>query len=89
MDLSYTHRVLDSARATRRYFAKFDRIIDHIQSVAKLSVDENLISSAEAGVLAQYLSALNNSFTALSYNCLLYTSPSPRDATLSRMPSSA
>ena len=25
----------------------------------------------------------------LSYICLLYTSPSPRDATLSRMPSSA
>ena len=25
----------------------------------------------------------------LSINCLLYTSPSPRDATLSRMPSSA
>ena len=27
--------------------------------------------------------------TSLSYRCLLYTSPSPRDATLSRMPSSA
>ena len=26
---------------------------------------------------------------ALAYDCLLYTSPSPRDATLSRMPSSA
>ena len=26
---------------------------------------------------------------ALAENCLLYTSPSPRDATLSRMPSSA
>ena len=25
----------------------------------------------------------------LLYSCLLYTSPSPRDATLSRMPSSA
>ena len=25
----------------------------------------------------------------LTYTCLLYTSPSPRDATLSRMPSSA
>ena len=25
----------------------------------------------------------------LNYSCLLYTSPSPRDATLSRMPSSA
>ena len=28
-------------------------------------------------------------FEAMSYVCLLYTSPSPRDATLSRMPSSA
>ena len=27
--------------------------------------------------------------TALAFACLLYTSPSPRDATLSRMPSSA
>ena len=27
--------------------------------------------------------------TADAYDCLLYTSPSPRDATLSRMPSSA
>ena len=27
--------------------------------------------------------------TALSYSCLLYTSPSPRDGLLSRMPSSA
>ena len=27
--------------------------------------------------------------TRLDHNCLLYTSPSPRDATLSRMPSSA
>ena len=28
-------------------------------------------------------------FLALKWSCLLYTSPSPRDATLSRMPSSA
>ena len=27
--------------------------------------------------------------SSLLYGCLLYTSPSPRDATLSRMPSSA
>ena len=27
--------------------------------------------------------------TAMTLGCLLYTSPSPRDATLSRMPSSA
>ena len=28
-------------------------------------------------------------YRGMGYNCLLYTSPSPRDATLSRMPSSA
>ena len=28
-------------------------------------------------------------YCSTSYSCLLYTSPSPRDATLSRMPSSA
>ena len=35
--------------------------------------------------------SLGNSFVfiAMSIGCLLYTSPSPRDATLSRMPSSA
>ena len=30
-----------------------------------------------------------NSYVGMDYICLLYTSPSPRDATLSRMPSSA
>ena len=40
--------------------------------------------------------AIANDFTAIAWDargygnsCLLYTSPSPRDATLSRMPSSA
>ena len=32
---------------------------------------------------------LRASIEAVMYSCLLYTSPSPRDATLSRMPSSA
>ena len=31
----------------------------------------------------------NKNDLAIQYACLLYTSPSPRDATLSRMPSSA
>ena len=30
-----------------------------------------------------------NTFYGMSYACLLYTSPSPRDRSLSRMPSSA
>ena len=32
---------------------------------------------------------LDRQGSALEWSCLLYTSPSPRDATLSRMPSSA
>ena len=32
---------------------------------------------------------VEKNLNALSRSCLLYTSPSPRDATLSRMPSSA
>ena len=35
------------------------------------------------------LPMLNNTTTANAYNCLLYTSPSPRDGATSRMPSSA
>ena len=42
-------------------------------------------SDADAGLHALTDAILG----ALSYGCLLYTSPSPRDATLSRMPSSA
>ena len=37
-----------------------------------------------------YLKTLSTSLNAgMHHPCLLYTSPSPRDATLSRMPSSA
>ena len=44
-----------------------------------------LAQSSKAGTIPQDYVAL----TGDSYACLLYTSPSPRDATLSRMPSSA
>ena len=36
-----------------------------------------------------YGNELANQFPERAHACLLYTSPSPRDATLSRMPSSA
>ena len=37
----------------------------------------------------KYKQAYKNGVSLKHYHCLLYTSPSPRDATLSRMPSSA
>ena len=39
--------------------------------------------------LSKKFGALNSEAAGLLRFCLLYTSPSPRDATLSRMPSSA
>ena len=56
-----------------------------ISSIAFSDVD----GDGDADVL---ITGVNNSFertSKLYTNCLLYTSPSPRDATLSRMPSSA
>jgi len=41
-------------------------------------------------ILSKYLlNALLISLVSIFYSCLLYTSPSPRDRTRSRMPSSA
>ena len=48
---------------------------------AKISRDEAIQCWKESEAKAAISEAL--------YDCLLYTSPSPRDATLSRMPSSA
>ena len=42
-----------------------------------------------AGEVYHKVNKLRFTFNAWEKNCLLYTSPSPRDATLSRMPSSA
>ena len=39
--------------------------------------------------LSCFFIALHDESASLFVGCLLYTSPSPRDATLSRMPSSA
>ena len=50
----------------------------------------NLIFADTASMTAAELeSTCNPSASTTTYACLLYTSPSPRDATLSRMPSSA
>ena len=47
-----------------------------------------LISGVTEGVVTNEFDQCGGSIT-ITWTCLLYTSPSPRDATLSRMPSSA
>ena len=56
-----------------------DGMLLRSHNLANEDLDSNLLCIARAGA------GTNN----IPIRCLLYTSPSPRDATLSRMPSSA
>jgi hypothetical protein len=71
VDLTLDHRTLEEAHETRRYFAKFERIISHLQGVAESVINENTALPAEIPILKEYLEALSGTFTALSYKYLL------------------
>ena len=68
-----------------------------VRNFYSVSISGYHIAEAGANPITQLAFTLANGFTFVEYylargmdiNCLLYTSPSPRDATLSRMPSSA
>ena len=66
-----------------------ESVVPAIEQILKrgsqLGMKEVVIAMAHRGRLNLLYNILNKPFRA----CLLYTSPSPRDATLSRMPSSA
>ena len=76
-------------------FLNFKEIIANNKGISLIT--EIKKASPSAGTLVKDFNHLNiakmyvaNGATCLSVlTCLLYTSPSPRDATLSRMPSSA
>ncbi len=70
-ELTHDHKVLEGARATRRYFRKFERIIGHLGQVALLSAKERLITVPEAAILQDYLEGLGHTFSALSYKFLM------------------
>ena len=57
----------------------------------KVQDHDNLFRDPETGAIINKNKRPQNSLKEVlsSNTCLLYTSPSPRDATLSRMPSSA
>ena len=58
-------------------------------SVINLDASNGSLVDNENGTWTFTPDANFNGQVEISYHCLLYTSPSPRDATLSRMPSSA
>ena len=72
-----------------------ERFSDRLQAAlnsGSSSAFDTLASVELQPVLAQRLERFRQDFPEVTWQvepCLLYTSPSPRDATLSRMPSSA
>ena len=73
-------RSSSDARATRTDAA-------FVKSKKTLANSNN--SSSQLSTSSFQLSTSGSSSSSRSYSCLLYTSPSPRDGLLSRMPSSA
>ena len=69
-----------------------DQALERAQSLVDASTDRNpqqLAAAAFTLAVTQQLTRDHRSSATHRQVCLLYTSPSPRDATLSRMPSSA
>lgn len=64
------HEIYDTLTA-RRYFAKFARITGHLMRVAGEVEAEGRLTRSEARVLGRYLTALTETFKALSYKYLM------------------
>ena len=74
-------------------FNSKEKLLAHINNGAKKVIVSAPCKNADKtivfGVNEEELTKNDQIISAASCTCLLYTSPSPRDATLSRMPSSA
>ena len=69
------------------YFNKFLKIWPNIKTLSKANIDDVLIQWQGLGYYSRARNLLKTAEIVML--CLLYTSPSPRDGLLSRMPSSA
>ena len=68
----------------------FDQVIDDYTAIVNPDYRNEEFNSVEVGADFRTNSlTLTGTYYNTAWTCLLYTSPSPRDATLSRMPSSA
>ncbi|MFU1479279.1 hypothetical protein ACM25N_16795 [Roseovarius sp. C7] len=65
------HVPLRDLRASRRYFATFRQILDHLPRVAADMRARNQLSEPEIEILAAYLTQLGHTFHALSMKYLL------------------
>ena len=70
-------------------FENLDSLVDENMGILNTAFDESVVFEKEGKVMLSDLNPLLPDLFKKYSDCLLYTSPSPRDATLSRMPSSA
>ena len=90
----FVFEVLEAASKQRTKAKKIEVLQryahDSVMTVLIWNFDETAISVLPVGDVPYGTNREDNSMTGtLSDNCLLYTSPSPRDVEESRMPSSA
>ena len=68
---TYDHVGLTDTFASRRYFRKFDGIMQHMLRVAGVMEAEGALSKDEVAILARYATMLSYTFKALSLKYLL------------------
>ena len=78
----------DNAVVTARDTSKIADLVDQYPNTA-LGVALDITKKESISAAVKQAQERFGTIDVLINNCLLYTSPSPRDATLSRMPSSA
>lgn len=69
--LTSDHAELYDPAIARRYFAKFDRITQHLVRVAAEIEGEGRLTRSETRVLDRYLAAISATFRALNYKYLM------------------
>ncbi|MBA83633.1 hypothetical protein ACSSNL_06910 [Thalassobius sp. S69A] len=71
VEIQADHSALMDTRASRRYFAKFGAITQHVSGVIAQMHAQGKMSADEADILARYLVEIGYSFRALSMKYLL------------------
>ena len=86
----YSYYLFDVKNVNEKPRAKkVVEMVVYVPQAQRVTAAANIQASLEGdGVIAEVL-AKETELDVYLIGCLLYTSPSPRDATLSRMPSSA
>ena len=73
----------------RKFFARIEGHCSQVEPISKGVPQGSVLGPSIFSIFSSDLHTVQSSTTLVKYACLLYTSPSPRDGLLSRMPSSA